>query len=182
MTSWNKLKLLQEWTTLAKKSLWAKSTYVSLTSATSSPVTVQDILTALADMLKDFPLKIHIFLAQQQAARGSIQLHKRCLFWITESCPILTGSRSPQPDIFYSDDAQVVILNISVTVKPLQQDCRERCWQISIFQQCELARDETSLLACLQATLTSQHGSVLRQYISERADHELKTWGCPHPL
>lgn len=133
-------------------------------------------------MLKGLLLKICPFLAQQQAARCSIQLHKKCLCWITKSCPTPTGSCSPQPASFYSDSAQVVILNISVTAKPLQHSCRERCWQISIFQQFELARDETSLLACLQATLTSQHGRAPRQYVSERADHELRTWGCPHPL
>lgn len=160
MTSWNKLKLLQEWTTLAKKSPWAKSTYMSLTCATSSPVTIQDILIALAVM----PLKIHTFLAQQQASSQVFySTAQKCLCSITKSCPTLTGSCSPQPDIFNSTDAQVIILNISVTVKPLQHGCRERCWQISIFQQCELARDETSLLACLQATMTSQHGSVPRQ-------------------
>lgn len=73
------IELLQKWTTLAKKSLWAKSTYILLTHAKSSPVTIQDILMGLVDMLKNLLLKIHTFLAQQQAARCSIQLHIKCL-------------------------------------------------------------------------------------------------------
>lgn len=90
------IELLQKWTTLAKKSLWAKSTYILLTHAKSSPVTIQDILMGLVDMLKNLLLKIHTFLAQQQAARCSIQLHIKCLCWIIKSCPQLVAALHSQ--------------------------------------------------------------------------------------
>lgn len=49
---------------------------MSLACATSDPVTIQDISIALVDMIKDLPLEIHTFLAQEWAAKCATEQHK----------------------------------------------------------------------------------------------------------